>query len=130
MPDRVEILLVEDNETDAELCIHALKKHHFANNLVWLKDGAEALDFLFGEGEYAGRPIWNKPSLILLDLRMPKVDGIEVLRRVKADEHLKSIPGRADVIHRESRSGRMLPPRCQWLHQQARRVRRVCRRRC
>jgi two-component system response regulator len=92
MPDRVEILLVEDNETDAELCIHALKKHHFANNLVWLKDGAEALDFLFGEGEYAGRPIWNKPSLILLDLRMPKVDGIEVLRRVKADEHLKSIP--------------------------------------
>ena len=92
MPDRVEILLVEDNETDAELCIHALKKHHFANNLVWLKDGAEALDFLFGEGEYAGRPIWNKPSLILLDLRMPKVDGIEVLRRVKSDEQLKSIP--------------------------------------
>ena len=83
MPDRVEILLVEDNETDAELCIHALKKHHFANNLVWLKDGAEALDFLFGEGEYAGRPVWNKPSVILLDLRMPKVDGIEVLRRIR-----------------------------------------------
>ena len=59
MSDRVEILLVEDNETDAELCIHALKRHHFANNLVWLKDGADALDFLFGEGEYVGRPIFG-----------------------------------------------------------------------
>jgi two-component system response regulator len=77
MSDRVEILLVEDNETDAELCVHALKRHHLANHLVWLKDGADALDFLFGEGEYAGRPVWNKPSLILLDLRMPKVDGLE-----------------------------------------------------
>ncbi len=87
----VEILLVEDNSTDAELCIRALKKHNLANRLVWLKDGAEALNFLFQTGGYAGRA-HNEPRLILLDLRLPKVDGFEVLHKVKTDERLKTIP--------------------------------------
>jgi two-component system, response regulator len=90
--DRVQILLVEDNETDAELCIDALRKEHLANELVWLKDGAEALDFIFRRGLYVERDVSSQPSLILLDLRMPKVDGIEVLKEVKSDERTKSIP--------------------------------------
>jgi len=72
-----EILLVEDNPTDAELRIRTLIKHNLANKLVWVKDGAEALDFIFGTGPYAGRPIAAKPKLMLLDLQLPKVDGIE-----------------------------------------------------
>jgi CheY-like chemotaxis protein len=94
MPDSttiVDILLVEDNPTDAELCIRALKKHHLANRLLWVKDGAEALDALFHTGEYAGRPN-SKPKVVLLDLRLPKVDGLEVLRRLKADDSTKLIP--------------------------------------
>ncbi len=87
---RVEILLVEDNPTDAELCIRALKKHNVSNRLVWVKDGEEALDFLFQRGNYAGHD--SRPKVVLLDLRLPKVDGIEVLRKVKADERLKAIP--------------------------------------
>ncbi len=88
----VDILLVEDNATDAELCIRALKKHHLVNNLVWVKDGAEALDFIFRTGAHAGNHNCSKPKVILLDLRLPKVDGLEVLRRLKADEHARSIP--------------------------------------
>lgn len=88
----VEILLVEDNPTDAELAIRALKKHNLANKLVWVKDGAEALDFLFATGAYAERSIRNGPRVILLDLRLPKVDGMEVLRRVKGDERTRTIP--------------------------------------
>jgi CheY-like chemotaxis protein len=88
----LDILLVEDNATDAELCMRALKKHNLANNLVWVKDGAEALDFIFRTGSYAGIPNGVKPRVILLDLRLPKVDGIEVLRRLKADEHARQIP--------------------------------------
>lgn len=93
MPElrEVEILLVEDNATDAELTIRALKKNNLANNLVWVKDGAQALDFLFRKSDYATRPDSN-PKLILLDLKLPKVDGIEVLRRIKSDEHTKVIP--------------------------------------
>ena len=73
MPDqaqRVQILLVEDNETDAELCIHALKKENLANDLIWLKDGAEALDFIYCRGMYSERNLGDNPNLILLDLRM------------------------------------------------------------
>lgn len=88
----VEILLVEDNPTDAELAIRALKKSNLANKLEWVKDGAEALDFLFAGGAYSGRQVVNGPKVILLDLRLPKVDGMEVLRRVKNDERTKTIP--------------------------------------
>lgn len=88
----VEILLVEDNPTDAELCMRALKKINLVNNLVWVKDGAEALDFLFARGEYAGRKGCAQPRVVLLDLRLPKVDGMEVLRAVKNDDRTKEIP--------------------------------------
>lgn len=90
--DDVHILLVEDNPTDAELAILALKERNLANKLVWVKDGAEALDFIFATGAYASRNVENYPSVILLDLRLPKVDGLEVLRRIKADEHTRRIP--------------------------------------
>lgn len=90
--DDVHILLVEDNPTDAELAILALKERNLANKLVWVKDGAEALDFIFATGAYASRQADNYPSVILLDLRLPKVDGLDVLRRIKADEHTRRIP--------------------------------------
>lgn len=88
----VEILLVEDNPTDAELCIRALKQSNLANKLVWVKDGAEALDFIFARGEFSHRAVINGPKVILLDLRLPKVDGMEVLRQVKADVRTRTIP--------------------------------------
>jgi len=88
----IEILLVEDNMSDAELAIRALRKNNIVNNLVHLKDGAETLDFLFGRGNYAGRNTNNKPKVILLDLKMPKVDGIEVLKQIKRSEDTKMIP--------------------------------------
>ena len=88
----VEILLVEDNPTDAELAIRALKKNNLANKLVWVKDGAEALEFLFATGAYSERQVVNGPKIILLDLRLPKVDGMEVLRRIKGDERTRTIP--------------------------------------
>lgn len=88
----VEILLVEDNPNDAELTIRALKKHNLANSLVWVKDGAEALDFIFAQGIYANRSVGNAPKVILLDLRLPKMGGKEVLQRIKADERTKAIP--------------------------------------
>ena len=92
LADGVEILLVEDNPTDAELAMVALKERNLANKLVWVKDGAEALDFLFASGVYADRKIENGPKVVLLDLRLPKVDGLEVLRRIKADERTRQIP--------------------------------------
>jgi two-component system response regulator len=93
MPNNeVEILLVEDDEMDAEITIRALRRGKVANGIVHLTDGAQALDFLFCEGEYAGRDIHNTPKLIMLDLKMPKVDGIEVLERIKSDPLLKKIP--------------------------------------
>jgi CheY-like chemotaxis protein len=90
--DDVEILLVEDNPTDAELALMALKENNLANKLVWVKDGAEALDFLFATGAYATRKIEDSPKVVLLDLRLPKVDGLEVLRRIKADTRTKRVP--------------------------------------
>lgn len=92
LTDDVEILLVEDNPTDAELATLALKERNLANKLVWVKDGAEALDFIFGTGTYAGRKLENGPKVVLLDLRLPKVDGLEVLRSLKADDRTKRIP--------------------------------------
>jgi len=88
----VHVLLVEDNPADAELCIRALRKHNFANELVWVKDGAEALDFLFATGAYAGRGRSDPLKVILLDLRLPKIDGLEVLRRLRANAATRKIP--------------------------------------
>jgi two-component system, response regulator len=88
----VEILLVEDNLDDANLTIRALQKKNLANNILHLKDGAEALDFFFGKGEYAGRDLEEKPRLVLLDLNLPKVSGIEVLEKLKSHERTKTIP--------------------------------------
>ncbi len=88
----VEVLLVEDNARDAELTIRALRKHNFTNNLVHVKDGAEALDFLFGRGNYAGRDTEQYPRVVLLDLKLPKVSGLDVLRAIKQDEHLYKLP--------------------------------------
>jgi CheY-like chemotaxis protein len=90
--DKVEILLVEDNPTDAELCTRALREHNLANELTWVKDGAEALDFLFREGAYAGRNGVETLKVVLLDLRLPKVNGLEVVRRMKSDDRTKSLP--------------------------------------
>jgi two-component system response regulator len=86
------ILLVEDNANDAELTLRALKKAHVANDVHVVRDGAEALEFLFGEGAYAARAGAALPRVVLLDLKLPKVDGLEVLRRIKADERTKMIP--------------------------------------
>lgn len=90
--NEVEVLLVEDNPTDAELCIEALNAHHLGNKLIWVKDGAEALDFLFCRGAYADRNSARPPKVVLLDLRLPKVDGLEVLRLAKSDERTKMVP--------------------------------------
>ncbi|MGC2415447.1 MAG: response regulator [Stellaceae bacterium] len=89
---RVELLLVDDSPTDAELCIRTLKNNKLANDITWVKDGEQALDFLFGRGEFAGRDAKQTPKVVLLDLRLSKVDGLEVLRQVRADERLKSVP--------------------------------------
>jgi CheY-like chemotaxis protein len=88
----IEILLVEDNMNDAEMTMRALKKARVVNNILHLKNGAEALDFIFGKNKYEGRDTDNKPRLILLDLKMPKVDGIEVLEQLKVNNLTKSIP--------------------------------------
>ncbi|WP_192820392.1 response regulator [Rufibacter sp. LB8] len=88
----IQILLVEDNKSDAMLTIRALKKHNLANNLIHLADGAQALDFIFGTGEFVGRNIDQKPKVIFLDLKMPKVSGLEVLRIIKGDDRTKLIP--------------------------------------
>lgn len=92
MGAEIEIILVEDNKNDAELAIRALEKSRLTNKLLHFRDGSEVLDFLFAEGEYEGRNTENLPRVILLDLKMPKVNGIDVLKRVKSDERTKSIP--------------------------------------
>lgn len=89
--EEVELLLVEDNALDAELTLRALKAGGLANKLLWVKDGQEALDFLFREGQYANRGE-SVPRLVLLDLKMPRVDGIEVLRAVRSNERTRRVP--------------------------------------
>jgi CheY-like chemotaxis protein len=88
----IEILLIEDNLNDAELTIRSFKKNNIANNILHLKDGAEALEFLFGTGQFKERDLSQKPKVILLDLKMPKVDGIEVLQKIKGNNNTKTIP--------------------------------------
>ncbi len=90
--NEVEILLVEDNPRDLELTLRALRKNNLANAITTVTDGEEALDFIFGRGKYAGRDIENGPRVVFLDLKLPKVDGIEVLRQVKSDERTRKIP--------------------------------------
>ncbi|HYV38944.1 MAG TPA: response regulator [Gemmataceae bacterium] len=88
----VEILLVEDNPNDVKLAVHAFKTHNLANNVHVVRDGAEALEYIFCTDRYAQRNIENGPKVILLDLKLPLVDGIEVLRRVKADPRTRTLP--------------------------------------
>jgi CheY-like chemotaxis protein len=89
---QVEILLVEDNQDDVELTLHALKRENLANNIQVARDGEEALEFLFCNGSHADRCFDQPPRLILLDLKLPKVDGMEVLKRLKGDPRTKTIP--------------------------------------
>ena len=88
----IDVLLVEDNPDHAELTLKALKDGNVLNEIVWVKDGEAALDFLYHRGRYADATKAPRPGLILLDLRLPKVDGHEVLRQIKGDEDLRSIP--------------------------------------
>jgi two-component system, response regulator len=90
--EEIEILIIEDNISDAEMTIRALRKNNLANNLLHVQDGEEGLDYIFCRGKYAGRRIENIPRVILLDLKMPKVNGIEVLQQIKEDERTKCIP--------------------------------------
>jgi len=88
----VDILLVEDNPQDAEMTIRALKKYHLANSVQHVTDGAEALAYIFATGAYSARRVEDRPKVVLLDLKLPKVDGLEVLRKIKADDRARMIP--------------------------------------
>jgi len=102
-PNHVEILLVEDNPNDLELAMHALKRNHLANHIEIVRDGAEALDFIFCTGTYSSRRVEDTPKVILLDLKLPKVDGLEVLQRIKDDVRTSSIPVVVLTSSREER---------------------------
>lgn len=99
----VEILLVEDNPNDVELTLHALRKNHISNRIHVVRDGAEALEFIFCTGAYAERNIQETPKVILLDLKLPKVDGLEVLQRIKADPRIRATPVVVLTSSREER---------------------------
>lgn len=88
----IEILLVEDNLHEAELIIRSLKKSNLANKLLHIDDGAAALEYIFATGKYSGRQINNHPRMIILDLKLPKVDGLEILKEIKSDDRTKTIP--------------------------------------
>lgn len=104
MPESyIEILLVEDNPYDVELTMHALRQHQLANRIHVVRDGAEALDFLFCRGTYAGRSIADTPKVVLLDLKLPLIDGMEVLRQVKANPNTRAIPVVVLTSSREER---------------------------
>lgn len=90
--EKIDILMAEDSARDAEMTLRALRKHNLGNHIHWVKDGAEALAFLFCTGAYADRDPKLGPKLVLLDIRMPRVDGIEVLRQVKSDERMRVLP--------------------------------------
>jgi two-component system response regulator len=86
------VLLVEDNPDDEVLTLRAMRKHNLANEVIVARDGQQALDFLFGEGEYAGRDTSHQPQVVLLDLKLPRVDGLEVLERMRADSRTRRVP--------------------------------------
>ncbi|WP_339816254.1 response regulator [uncultured Imperialibacter sp.] len=88
----VDVLLVEDSKHDAMLALLALGENNLTNNIIWLKDGKQALDFLFGEGEFKEREVSLHPKVVLLDLKMPKVDGLEVLKEIRGNPLTKNIP--------------------------------------
>ncbi len=114
---QIEILLVEDNPDDVELTLHALRKENLANSIHVARDGEEALEFLFCNGVHAERSMERPPKLILLDLKLPKVDGMEVLKRLEgrcADQNHSS--GDPDVVEGGARFGQRLPPGSQQLH--------------
>lgn len=90
--DALDILLVEDNPHDSELTLRALRKNHLANNIFTVEDGVDALDFIFRRGKFADRPAGVSPRVILLDLKLPKINGLEVLREIKSHEQTRSIP--------------------------------------
>lgn len=92
MQQKVDIILVEDNPDEAELAIRSLTKHHLANNLIHLDDGEAAMNFIFSEGEYSGNLHPQTPKLILLDLNLPKVNGLDILKRIKSDPRTQKIP--------------------------------------
>ena len=92
------ILLVEDNPDDIELTLRSLKKHNISNELIVKRDGQEALDYLFSEGAYAGGSANPQPTLILLDIKLPKLSGLEVLKRIRSDERTRTLPEERDVI--------------------------------
>ena len=99
----IEILLVEDNPNDVKLALHALKKNNIANRIEIVRDGAEALEFIFATGAYADRQNAENPRVILLDLKLPKVDGLEVLRQIKSDPRTRAIPVVVLTSSREER---------------------------
>ncbi len=92
MESKNTIFLVEDNPDDEALALRALRKNNIANEVIVARDGAEALDYLFGTGEYSDRDISQSPQLVLLDLKLPKIDGLEVLRKIRADERTQVLP--------------------------------------
>ena len=92
MNEKIDIILVEDNPGDAELTIRALRKNKIINKLLHLEDGEDALEYIFATGKYADRNIYEMPKVILLDLKMPKISGLEVLKKIKSDERTKIIP--------------------------------------
>jgi len=99
----IEVLLIEDNPNDVEMTLYAFEQYRLSNRVHVVRDGAEALDYIFGAGAYAGRNVEEVPRVILLDLKLPKVDGIEVLRRLKADPRTWAIPVVVMTSSREER---------------------------
>jgi len=99
----IEVLLIEDNPNDVEMTLYAFEQYRLSNRVHVVRDGAEALDYIFGAGAYAGRNVEDVPRVILLDLKLPKVDGIEVLRRLKADPRTWAIPVVVMTSSREER---------------------------